>query len=266
MNVVLLATGITLIIIAIIIIVISVVNLVKISKEEKKEGFFNSAGGALVTPESKAIVGNRILTDQMVYNQDSSELLNDIKKNPYYAINGTLGATKTNTFDKLLQNQLEIQSINNKNDGNVMSEAQMKEINKKITSSADSSNYNVFNRAGAKNVKFNVAPSETRAVIDAKYLGERDRNHQISSVRRVIPVQGFDISVDRIPIMMSEQLRGQLGTNKALNKKYRNGESALKNSNFEIVENVDNPSENTKESFEKYRGSKGLMVNGNYNK
>lgn len=203
----------------------------------QREGFVNLASGASVDPNSGAVTGTRLLTDGLLYDENSKQFIENVKKDPYYAQSSNFGATKSNTFDDLTANQLAIQQINDKNAGNVMSREDMKSINKKILSSANNAKYNLFDRAGSQNVKFGVFPSETRAIIDSDYLGWRDRNFSIDTVRRIIPVQGFDMSVDRIPEMMQRQMNpAKVNVNKAP----KSGEAALNNTNLAVVSETEN--------------------------
>ena len=239
----------------------------------KREGFVNLASGATVDPNTQAVKGNILLTDGLLHDENAAEFVQNVEKDPYYAQEDDFGATKKNTFNKLMENQLAIQNINEKNNGNVMSQNDLKSINKKLLSSASNNTYNLFDRAGAKNVKFSVHPSETRGIIDSKYLGWRDRNFSIDAVRRIIPVKGFDISIDRIPEMMQQELRGQLGENKDKNVKRRASEASMVNAietpqTIETVEEVANENMNDaeiQESFARNSGCRsGLMVMGNH--
>lgn len=262
--------------VVVIVIIIVVIILIRKPKEtdkdneesKPKETFFASAGGASVTPNNQVIVGRKLLTDQMVFGNDSSKLIDEVKGDAYYAIPGTLGAKKSKVgFDKLLQNQLEIQSINNKNDGQVLSSNQMKEINKKILSSADNNMYNMFNRAGTKKMTLEVNPGGKRAIIDGDYLPARDKNYSIASVSTVIPVKGFDMNMERIPEILSKSnyTKELLPLNRDLKRKQvMDGVKSMTDGGLTTFNETEETT--STESFKnKYRTSKGFMVNGNYN-
>lgn len=252
------------VIIAILLVVLYIITSKHEVEPIRREGFFNAAGGAYVDDNTNTIKGNMILTDQMVFGKDANELLDDVRKDHYYAEEGTLGATKNSSgFDRLLSNQLAIQNINNRNNGNVMSQSDMREINKKMISSANNSNFNLFDRSGSKNIRFSVEPSGTRAVIDGDFLGDRDKNHDVTSVRRLIPVKGFNMDIERIPQQMILQKRA-LGTNKDNRRKTRSGEAALKDSGVIDILGDESSGKTEKEVKENFQRHGGLVV-GNYN-
>lgn len=239
--------------------------------DDRTEHFFNSADGAFVDDNSHAIKGRNLQTDQMLFNRGQSKvLLNDVATDKYYAEPGTLGASKnTNSFDSLLERQQRIQKLHAKGDGNVMTQNDMKEINKLMLASGNNANFNLFNRAGSANVKFDLDPSGTRGIIDADYLPDRDRNHTISAVNKVVPIPGFDVSVDTFPTQIAKQMRGKNGINAAGKVRKNSGESALKNATgFGLQDTIDNSNKSideTRQNFEKYRGNRGVVVFGNYN-
>lgn len=253
--------------IATIVLIIYLVTCTKSTSEKKKEGFFNAAGGAYVDENTGVIKGNILLSDGQLYGQgQATSLLNDVRDDQYYAVEGDFGAKKNkNNFNSLMENQLAIQNINNKNDGNVMSQSDMRDINKRILSAANNSKFNLFDRAGDKAIEFSVQPSGTVAVIDGDYLGERDRNNRVVAARRVIPVKAFDMSIDRIPQQMTGP-SGILGTNKK--SKPKDSSAALKGGQASQILDAVLPSSSdsdVKKNFEQFRASGGILVHGNYN-
>ena len=237
----------------------------------EKEHFFNSADGAFVDNNSQAIKGRNLQTDQLLYNRGQSKvLLKDVAGDKYYAEPGTLGATKSaHGFDSLLERQQQVQKLHAKGDGNVMTQNDMKEINKLMLASGNGANFNLFNRAGSANIKFDLDPSGTRGIIDADYLPDRDRNHTVSAVNKVVPIPGFDVSIDTLPTQIAKQMRGQNGINAASKVRKTSGEKAMKGvKGFGFNETMDNSKKSvdeTRQSFEKYRGNRGTVVFGNYN-
>lgn len=246
-------------IVLLVVVIIIVVVLVVWSKSKRKEGFFDGAAGATV--RDKAIYGPMLLTNQMVEG-DSSALIDEVANDRNYARPGTLGATKSNSLDKLLANQIEIQSINDRNNGKLMSEADQRKISDKIQSSAALNVFNMYNRAGDKNVRFSVEPAGTRAVIDEAALGFRDRNEDITSVRRVIPVKMYNMDMTRIPIEMMQQKR-MLGKNSDNKHKGIAREAVFRNIDEEDTIDPNASLEKVEEGFERFRGSNGVMVVGN---
>lgn len=225
-------------------------------KDGKKEGFFNASNGAFVDPNQPGVViGNRIFSDGLLMPDQYKDFEENVKNDMYYATKADFGAVKnTSGFDKLLENQNAIQAINNKNNGNVMSSSDMRAINQKILSSANNSKFNLFDRAGDRNVKLHIDPTGTKAVIDGDYLGDRDKNYTIDICSRVVKVPTFDMSIDRIPQQMVGP-SGILGTNKKT-KPIDSAASLKDGSATHIIEG-------NKGDVEKFRTGRGYMVNGN---
>ena len=237
--------------------------------EGEKESFFNAPVGAFVDPNTNVIRGNGILTDQMVFNRSAETLLDDVKKDAYYADEGNLGAAyNLSNFNKLYENQRNILKIKDRTENQVMSEEDMKSVTKKIQSSMNNGRYNLFDRGGSKNVKFSVEPNGTRAVIDGDYLGARDKNHQIAAVKRVIPVKGFDMDVERIPEVMSRHMSSKINSNKAANvdnNARKPAEAAMKavTNAFNKIKDMSKASdEEVMENYERTRTSAGFIVDG----
>ena len=274
-NVALTTVGALLLLVLIVIVVLLYINP-KPSEEDtdfddRREGFFNSADGAFVDNQSHAIKGRNLQTDQLLYDRGQSKvLLTDVAKDKYYAEPGTLGASKSaNGFDKLLERQQRVQKLHAKGDGNVMTQNDMKEINKLMLSSGNGAEFNLFNRAGSANIKFDLDPSGTRGVIDADYLPDRDRNHTVSAVNKVVPIPGFDVSIDTLPTQIAKTMKGKNGINAATKVRKTSGENALKGiKGFGLNDTLNNTNKSideTRQSFEKYRGNRGTVVFGNYN-
>lgn len=207
------------IIIVIAIIIVVVVLVVKHKKSEgTKEGFFHAANGAFVDKGMDSIIGYNIQTDQMT-NRPASELLGDMEKDNYYADPGNLGAVyNKNNFNELLKNQMEISSIASRDTNQVLTNDQQREISKRLNTSMNNSQYNLFDRAGTKNVKFSIQPGATRAIIEGSAIPERDRNHNIEAVSRVIPVKAFQLDTNNITNEMIQTKHKHLSENKS-NKK-----------------------------------------------
>lgn len=219
-----LAILITSIIIVIAIIIVVIVVIVKRKNksndlpDENKETFFNAANGAFVDKGMNSIIGYNIQTDQLL-NKPANELIGNIENDKFYAETGNLGAVyNTNNFNNLLKNQMEISSIASRDTGQVLSTDQQREISKRLNTSLNNGEFNLFNRAGTKNVKFTIQPGVTRAVIDGDYVPERDKNYNIEAVSKVVPIKGFDIDVERFPQQLAIARRKQIAENKA-NKK-----------------------------------------------
>lgn len=235
----------------------------------EKEKFFNAAMGAFVDPNTNVIRGNTIFTDQMVFNRDADSLLDDVKKDAYYADEGNFGAPyNLKNFNSLYENQKAIQNINNRTENQVMSESDMKSINKKLQSSLNNGKFNLYDRGGTVNTKFSVEPSGTRAVINGDYLGARDKNHQIAAVKRVIPVKGFDMDIERIPEVMARHQSSKNKTNKATktNNLLRKPAEAAMKAVETVTEKVKDMSgasdEEVMENYQRTRTSAGFIVNG----
>ena len=223
-----LAILITSIIIVIAIIIIVIVVIVKRKNksndlpdekpDENKESFFNAANGAFVDKGMNSLIGYNIQTDQLL-NKPANELIGNIENDKFYAETGNLGAVyNTNNFNNLLKNQMEISSIASRDGDQVLSTDQQREISKRLNTSLNNGDFNLFNRAGTKNVKFTIQPRVTRAIIDGDYVPERDKNYNIEAVSKVVPIKGFDIDVERFPQQLAIARRKQIAENKA-NKK-----------------------------------------------
>lgn len=151
-----------------------------------------------------AVIGNGILTNQMT-SLTPTEITKQVNSNGYINDGSiSMGIGVGNGFDQPYSNQLDIQSIGAKAMGGYETNEQLKEITQKIVQTSNNNNNNLFTRAGDKPTKLYLAPNEVRCVIDEAYLPARDKNQQIASVGTVIPMQGYDLNVERI----GEQLTG----------------------------------------------------------
>ena len=92
-----------------------------------------------------------------------------------------------------------INDLGKDNDGtNYLSNENLDLISRKIGSNQNNANNNIYTRAGARPTKMIIEPNGMRGVIDAKYLPDRDKNYQIATVGTVIPVQGYDVNIERL--------------------------------------------------------------------
>lgn len=229
---------------------------------KRREGFFNAANDAYVS-NSGTLHGTHLFTDQSIHNMTNKEFADAVRADKNYADDDAFGAVPTTGLDALYKNQLEIQKINSRTGNQVMKESDMKQISKKLMSSSNNSKYNMYDRSGAVNARMRVEPWGTRAVIDGDYRSGRADDHQIASVRRVIPVKAWDMPIDRAPEWMS--MMGKLNSASfQANKKTvrRAGDATMTEANgTEIIEQpIDTSSDKTVvDSFAR----SGNMVVGN---
>lgn len=188
--------------------------------------YFNTTTGAHVAKETGAIRGPGIITNGMVRNKPSSDLVKAVKENSTYAEEGDFGATyQPNGLDNLIKNQLEIQRINDRNDGKVYSQADLQAISSKIQTSASSADNSLFSRAGAQTTDMYLLPTATVGVIDQDFIPERDRNNRVIVAGSAVPVPGFQFDVSRLPVELS---KGWMKSNSATSPDYKSN-GALKN-------------------------------------
>lgn len=165
----------------------------------KKEGFLLTADGAHIDKTTGAMKGTRLMTDGMT-RKPIPKMWDEVNKTGYTS-DGTisLGVGPGNGFDKPYENQLVINDLGKNNDGtNYQSLENLDLISRKIGSNQNNANNNIYTRAGSKPTKMIIEPNGMRGVIDAKYLPDRDKNYQIATVGTIIPVQGYDVNVERI--------------------------------------------------------------------
>lgn len=181
-----------------------------------KEGFLLTSQNAYVSPVTGAIKGPGIMTDGMT-RMNLDEMSKRVNSNGFVSDGAiSLGVGVGNGFDKVYDNQLEIQNIDDKNVGGYQSIDDLDQISRKIASNNNNANNNIFTRAGSKPTKMVIEPNGIRGVIDEKYLPDRDKNHQIATVQTVVPIQGYDVNIERI---------GEYLTDTHFSKISRNGKS-----------------------------------------
>lgn len=165
----------------------------------KKEGFLLTSQGAYIDPATNAMKGPGIMTNGMT-RRPMNEMWNEVGKTGFTSDKPiSLGVGPGNGFDKPYSNQLAINDITRGTDGtNYQSLDNLDEISKKIGSNQNNANNNLYTRAGSKPTKMIIEPNGIRGVIDAKYLPDRDKNYQIATVNTVVPVQGYDVNVERL--------------------------------------------------------------------
>lgn len=163
-----------------------------------KEGFLLSSQPVRVSPVTGAITGNGIMTNQMT-RMPLSEITKQVNTNGFVSDGAiSIGVSVGEGFDKVYQNQVDVQAIDDKAVGGYQQREDLSEISRKIGSNTNNANYNLFNRCGTGPTKLILANNETRCVIDEKYLPERDKNRQIATVGTVIPMQGYDVNIERL--------------------------------------------------------------------
>lgn len=163
-----------------------------------KEGFLLSSQPVRISSITGAITGQGLMTDQMT-RMPLSEITNQINTNGFVNDGAiSIGVSLGEGFDKVYQNQVDVQAIDDKAVGGYQQREDLSEISRKIGSNTNNANHNLFNRCGSGPTKLIIANNETRCVIDEKYLSERDKNRQIATVGTVIPMQGYDINIERL--------------------------------------------------------------------
>lgn len=163
-----------------------------------REGFLLTSQQAYVSPETGAIKGPGIMTNGMT--RTSLDTLVDSVSKTGFASDNTisLGVGSGDGFDTAYQSQQDIQAIDDRAVEGYQSIEDLDTISRKITSTTNNANNNMFTRAGSKPTKMIIEPNGIRGVIDEKYLNERDKNHQIATVQTVIPIQGYDVNIERL--------------------------------------------------------------------
>lgn len=185
--------------VAVIVVIIVIVALAASGKLGKKEGFLLTSQGAYVDPTTGAMKGPGIMTNGMT-RRPMGEMWDEVAKTGFTSDKPiSLGVGPGNGFDKPYENQLAINDITRGTDGtNYQSLDNLDEISKKIGSNQNNANNNLYTRAGSKPTKMIIEPNGIRGVIDAKYLPDRDKNYQIATVNTVVPVQGYDVNIERL--------------------------------------------------------------------
>ena len=163
------------------------------------ETFLLTSQNAFIDPTTGAMKGPGIMTDGMTL-RSMKDMWNEVKDTGFTSDNSiSLGVGVGNGFDKPYENQLAINDIAQTSDGtNYQSLENLDTISKKIGSNQNNANNNLYTRAGSKPTKMVIEPNGIRGVIDAKYLPDRDKNYQIATVNTVVPVQGYDVNIERL--------------------------------------------------------------------
>ena len=198
---------------AILMVVIIVILLIKLSsysvsddecddddvkKTKQKEGFLLTSQNAYISPVTGAIKGPGIMTDGMT--RMSFDDINKQVAETGFASDGStsLGVGVGDGFAKVYDSQLEIQKIDDKSTNGYQSFEDLDQISRRIASNNNNSNNNMYTRAGSRPTKMIIENNGIRGVIDEKYLPDRDKNHQIATVQTVVPIQGYDINIERL--------------------------------------------------------------------
>lgn len=190
--------------IAIILVLLDVLGFFGQEKSENKEGFVASPNGAYRT-STNSYGGHNLMTDGMIRGDIKS--LDDVydKTGQIYDNTTRLGASPGNGFDKPYENQTAIQDMTKDNDGSTYTTFEtLDAISRKIGSNQSNANNNIYTRAGGKPTKLIIEPNGIRGVIDAKYLPDRDKNYQIATVSTIVPVQGYDVNIERLGEYLSD--------------------------------------------------------------
>lgn len=181
-----------------------------------QEKFVHSTSS--VTPSGAGgIVGQRIMTDQMSHVPSDTLVKQVADGNFLNDGEASIGVASGNGFDTIYNNHLDIQAIDSKADKGYQQRSDLSEISSKIASAGNNANNNLYSRAGSTPTKLYIAPNEARCVIDERYVPDRTKNKQISTVGTIIPVQGYDVNTDRL----GDNLSGTHFSNTSNNKKKR---------------------------------------------
>lgn len=168
------------------------------SESKNKEGFLLTSQNAYVSPVTGAIKGPGIMTDGMT-RMPLDEITKRVNSNGFVSDGAvSLGVDAGDGFDKVYSNQLDIQEIDDRNVNGYQSIDDLDQISRRIASNSNNANHNMYTRAGSKPTKMVIEQNGIRGVIDEKYLPDRDKNHKIATVQSVIPIQGYDLNIERI--------------------------------------------------------------------
>lgn len=190
--------SITIIACIVLVVVVSIKSKEKFQPRKNKEGFLLTTQPARISEVTGAITGQGIMTDQMV-RTPMAEITKQVNSNGLVHDGGiSIGVNVGEGFDKVYQNQLDIQAVDDKAEGGYQQREDLTEISKKIGTSTNNASFNLYSRGGSAPTKLLLAPNEVRCVIDESYLPERDKNRQIATVGTVIPMQGYDINIERL--------------------------------------------------------------------
>lgn len=179
-----------------------------------KESFLLSTQPVRVSQTTGAIVGPSIMTNQMT-RTPLSELTNQVNTNGLVSDGAiSMGVIAGKGFDDVYKNHLDIQELDDKAVGGYQQRDDLTEISHKIGAANNNANFNLFTRGGNTPTKLLLAPNEIRCVIDEQYLPERDKNRQIATVGTVIPMQGYDVNIERIGEMLTDTHFSSFSSNK----------------------------------------------------
>lgn len=169
------------------------------SSGDSKEGFLLTSQNAYIDPTTGAMKGPGLMTDGMT-RRALSDMWNEVKDSGFTSDDPiSLGVGTGDGFDKTYKSQVDIQAMTTTKEGeNYHSNQILDAISQKIGSNQNNANNNLYTRAGSKPTKMIIEPNGIRGVIDAKYLPDRDKNYQIATVNTVVPVQGYDVNIERI--------------------------------------------------------------------
>jgi hypothetical protein len=184
-------------------------------KKNSREGFVIAPQGAMNDPTTGAIKGPGIMTNGMS-NKPWAEMAKEVAETGSTSDgNHVLGVSMGNQFDELYRNHTDIQDIDNRSAQGMQSIEDLTEISKKIASSANNANHNMFSRGGSHPTKLLLAPTEIRGVIDEEFLPERDKNRQIATVQSIIHIPGFNVNTERLGQNLSQAHFSNISRNKS---------------------------------------------------
>ena len=183
-------------------------------QNKDKEGFLLTSQNAFIDGTTGAMKGPGIMTDGMT-RRSLKDMWGEVADSGFTSDKSiSLGVGPGNGFDDPYQNHLDIASITSQNaDGNYQSNENLDAVSRKIASNQSNSNNNLYTRAGSKPTKMIIEPNGIRGVIDAKYLPDRDKNYQIATVNTVVPVQGYDVNIERIGEYLTDTHFSQISKN-----------------------------------------------------
>ena len=253
-------------IIGIIIIIILSVYYVYLKKEsfKKHEKFIYMSEDAKITPAG-AIHADRIMTDQQLYGTDAENIRDHVKSQGAYnepQWTGSFGPGMNDAkFNTLLENQAEVNAANrsHRND-ELRTREELNALSKKINHAGDSSKYNIVNRAKQTPTKLKLSRGQKRGVIDAKYIPTRYRPKTVELVDTVIPIQGYDISEEKLDQQIYDE------SNKLSLGQMNVDNDVEPDDAFEIAKQFDIQTEdleNNIQNLEKFKTSRGMMIGGN---
>jgi hypothetical protein len=184
-----------------------------------KEDFLATPNGAKIDPTTGALKGIGMITDGML-----TKNWVDIEKEIYGSGIGfdgkrTIGVTSTDDgLDKAYNNFKELLDIDAQAGNGVRTPEDTKEMSKRLAV-ANNAQTNLFTRGANFPTKMILAPNEIRGVIDERYLPERDKNRQLAVVNTIVPIPGFDISIDRLGVNLMDTHFSNVSRNSSSGKR-----------------------------------------------